>query len=116
MCLCVCLRPLFLDNHWSDVIETCHVYCWGPVDVPFQGLILIGQVVPKLWPFIYQTNDVTIDVTIVLLFFSLFFFFARTATHVRARTSNNKNRTAHPEAHLDQDQQSLKPPTDLLRP
>ena len=22
--------------------------------MPFQGLILIGQVVPKLWPFIYQ--------------------------------------------------------------
>ena len=60
------------------------------MDVPFQGLILIGQVVPKLWPFIYQTNDstrcydVTIDVTI-LLFFS--FFFARTGTQVRARES-----------------------------
>ena len=35
-------------------METCQVYCWGPVDVPFQGLILIGQVLPKLWPFIYQ--------------------------------------------------------------
>ena len=22
--------------------------------MPFQGLILIGQVLPKLWPFIYQ--------------------------------------------------------------
>ena len=27
--------------------------------MPFQGFILIGQVVPKLWPFIYQTNDRT---------------------------------------------------------
>ena len=57
--LCVCLWLLFLDNHWSDLIETCQVYCWGPEYVPFQGLILIGQVVPKLWPFIYQTNDRT---------------------------------------------------------
>ena len=57
--LCVCLWPLFLDNHWSDLIETCQVYCWGPEDVPFQGFKLIGQVVPKLWPFIYQTNDRT---------------------------------------------------------
>ena len=29
------------------------------MDVPFQGLILIGQVLPKLWTFIYQTNDKT---------------------------------------------------------
>ena len=66
VCLSVCLWPLFLDNHWSDLIETCQVYCWGPEYVPFQGLILIGQVVPKLWPFIYQTNDRTqcYDVTI----------------------------------------------------
>ena len=55
----VCLWPLFLDNHWSDLIETCQVYCWGSVDVPFQCLMLIGQVVPRLWPFIYQTNDMT---------------------------------------------------------
>ena len=34
----LCLS-VFLDNHWSDIIETCQVYCWGPVDVPFQGLI-----------------------------------------------------------------------------
>ena len=70
VCLSVCLWPLFLDNHWSDLIETCQVYCWGPVDVSFQGLILIGQVVPKLWPFIYQTNDRTrcYDVTILLFF------------------------------------------------
>ena len=90
VCVCVCLRPLFLDNHWSDLIETCQVYCWGPVDVPFQGFILIGQVLPKLWPFIYQTNDrtrcydVTTDVTI------LFFFtygHTLTGTHVRARES-----------------------------
>ena len=27
--------------------------------MPFQGLIFIGQEVPKLWPFIYQTNDKT---------------------------------------------------------
>ena len=73
VCLSVCLWPLFLDNHWSDLIETCQVYCWWPECVPFQGLILIGQVVPKLWPFIYQTNDrtrcydVTIDVTILIL-------------------------------------------------
>ena len=58
-CLCLCLWPLFLDNHWSDLIETCQIYCWGPEYVPFQGLISIGQVVPKLWPFIYQTNDST---------------------------------------------------------
>ena len=88
VCLCVCLWPLFLDNHWSDLIETCQVYCWGPEYVRFQGLILIGQVVPKLWPFIYQTNDrtrcydVTIDLTILLFFFFSFFFW-----HVRARTS-----------------------------
>ena len=48
---------------------------------------LIGQVVPKLWPFIYQTNDrtrcydITIDVTI-LFFFTLFFFL-----HVQPRKS-----------------------------
>ena len=48
-----------------------HNWRWGPEYVPFQGLILIGQVVPKLWPFIYQTNDrtrcydVTIDMTII---------------------------------------------------
>ena len=97
VCVSVCLRPLFLDNHWSDLIETCQVYCWGPVDVAFQGLILIRQVVPKLWPFIYQTNDrtrcydVTIDVTILLLFFFFFFFcthgHSRTGTHARAHTS-----------------------------
>ena len=39
---------------WSDLIETCQEYCWGPADVPFQGLILIGQAVPKLRPFICQ--------------------------------------------------------------
>ena len=50
----VCVCPLFLDNHWTDLIETCQVHCWGPVYVPFQGLILIGQVLPKSWPFIYQ--------------------------------------------------------------
>ena len=44
------MRPLFLDNHWSDLIETYQVYCWGPVDVPFQGLILIGQVQPGFEP------------------------------------------------------------------
>ena len=54
VCLYVCLRPLFLDNHWSDLIETCQEYCWGREDVRFQGLILIGQAVPKLRPFIYQ--------------------------------------------------------------
>ena len=79
VCVSVCLRLLFLDNHWSDLIETYHVYCWGPEYVHFQGLILIGQVVPKLWPFIDQTNDrtrcydITLDVTIFFL-------------HVRART------------------------------
>ena len=52
VCMCVCLRLPFLDNPWSDLIETCQEYCWGPEDVPFQGLILIGQAVPKLWPFI----------------------------------------------------------------
>ena len=96
VCLFVCLRPLFVDNHWSDLIETCQEYCWDPVDVPFQGLILIGQVVPKLWSFIYQTNDrtrcydVTIDVTILVFFFFLFFCtygHARTGPHVRARES-----------------------------
>ena len=67
--------------------------------MPFQSLILIGQVVPKLWPFIYQTTDmtgcydVTIDVTILL--FCYFLFFARTATHVRARTSVIKCGTSH---------------------
>ena len=75
LCVSVCLRPLFLDNHWSDLIETCQVYCWGPEDVPFECLILIGQAVPKLWPFIYETNDrtrcydITIDVTILLFLF-----------------------------------------------
>ena len=53
--------------------------------MPFQGLILIGQVVPKLWPFIYQTNDRTrsYDITIVTI---LYLFFARTTTYVWART------------------------------
>ena len=59
LCVSVCPWPLFLDNHWSDLIEACQVYCWGPECVPFHGLILIRQVVPKLWPFIYQTNDRT---------------------------------------------------------
>ena len=54
LCLCLCLWPQFLDNHWSDRIETCQVYYWGPEYVPFQCLILIWQVLPKLWPFIYQ--------------------------------------------------------------
>ena len=54
VCLYVCLRPLFLDNHWYDLIEPCQEYCWGPEYVPFQGLILIGQAVPKLRPFICQ--------------------------------------------------------------
>jgi len=54
VCMCVCLRPPFLDKHWSDLIETCQEYCWGPEDVPFQGLKLIGQAVPTLGPFIYQ--------------------------------------------------------------
>jgi len=49
-------------------------------------LILIGQVVPKLWPFICQTNDrtrcydITIDVTIL-------FFFARTGMHSFSSTT-----------------------------
>ena len=43
----------FLDNHWSDLIETCQEYCRGPRDVPFQGLILIGRAVPKLRPFYF---------------------------------------------------------------
>ena len=64
--------------------------------MPFQGLILIRQVVPKLWPFIYQTNDrtrcydITIDVTIVL-----FLFFARTATHVRPLTYGHARTATH---------------------
>ena len=93
MSLSVCLRPLFLDNHWSDLIETCQEYCWGPVDVPFQGSILIGQVVPKLWPFIYQTNDrtrcydVTIDVTSVLCFLHV-----RPRTYGHARTGTRERR------------------------
>ena len=54
MCLSVCLRPPFLDDRQSDLIETCQEYCRGPADVPFQGLISIGQAVPKLRPFICQ--------------------------------------------------------------
>ena len=56
-----------------------YVYCWGPEYVPFQGLILIGQVVPKLWPFIYQTNDRTRCYDVTILYFYCFL-------HVRART------------------------------
>ena len=41
VCMCMCLRPPFLDNHWSNLIETCQEYCWGPEDVRFQGLILL---------------------------------------------------------------------------
>ena len=86
--MCVCLRPPFLDNPWSDLIETCQEYRWGHEDVPFQGLILIRQADPKLRPFIYQpmtghgamTSPLTSQI-----------FFARTATHLRARTSNNNN-------------------------
>ena len=73
--LCVCVWPLFLDNHCSDLIETCQVYCWGPEYVHFQGLILIGQVVPKLWPFIYQTNDRTRWYDVTMTSQSFFFFF-----------------------------------------
>jgi len=67
--------------------------------VPFQGLILIGQVVPKLWPFIYQPmtghGAMTSRLTSQFFLFYLFIiiiviFFARTATHVRARTSLTK--------------------------
>ena len=51
--------PMIPSDGRHDVIgnlciETCQVYRWGPEYVPFQGFILIGQVVPKLWPFIYQ--------------------------------------------------------------
>ena len=53
----VCLRPPFLDNHWSDLIETCQVYCWGSEYVPFQGLILIAQMVPKkTYPHCYSKS------------------------------------------------------------
>ena len=53
VCVSVCVsatavsrQPLVRSN------ETCQEYCRGPEDVPFQGLILIGQAVPKLRPFI----------------------------------------------------------------
>ena len=79
-------RHLVCHDGCHDVIgnlciETCQVYRWGPEYVPFQGFILIGQVLPKLWPFIYQTNDRTrcYDVTIILLLFPP--FFSRTGTH-----------------------------------
>ena len=51
VCLSVCLRPPFLDDRRSDLIETCKEYCRGPPDVPFRGFISIGQAVPKLRPF-----------------------------------------------------------------
>ena len=51
VCLFVCLRPPFLDDRRSDLIETCQEYCRGPGDVPFRGLISIGRAVPKLRPF-----------------------------------------------------------------
>ena len=43
---------LFIFYYFFCTIETCQEYCWGPTDVPFRGLILIGQAVPKLRSFI----------------------------------------------------------------
>ena len=80
--MCVCLRPPFLDDHRSDLIETCQEYCWGPADVRFQRLILIGQAVPKLRPFICQpmtrhgamTSRMTSQWRFIYLFIIIIFF------------------------------------------
>ena len=81
----VCLRPPFLDDRRSDLIETCQEYCRGPADVPFRGLISIGWAVPKLRPFICQpmtghgamTSRMTSQLMFIYLFIEYFFFFAR---------------------------------------
>ena len=53
------------------------------MDVPFQGLILIGQAVPKLQPFIYQPMTGHGAITSLLTSqLNHFFFFL----HVRPRT------------------------------
>ena len=92
-CVCVCVwpRPLFLTNHWSDLIETCQVYCWGPEYVPFQGLILIGQAVPKLQPFICQpmTGHCAMTSRLMSQLF-ICFFFPRTG-HARTGTRERRN-------------------------
>ena len=80
VCLYVCMRPQFLDDHRSDRIETCQEYCRGPADVPFRGLISIGLAVPKLRPFIClpmtghgaMTSRMTSQLMFIL--FCLFFF------------------------------------------
>ena len=89
VCVSVCLRSPFLDDHRSDLIETSQEYCRGPADVPFQGLILIGQAVPKLRPFIYQpmTGHGAMTSRVSSQFFFSTYGHAPTGTHVRARTS-----------------------------
>ena len=76
MCLSVCLRPPFLDDRRSDLIETCQEYCRGPADVPFRGLISIGRAVPKLRLFICRPmtrhGAMTSRMTSQLMFIYLF--------------------------------------------
>ena len=78
--MCVCLRLPFLDDRWSDLIETCQEYCRGRADVPFQGLIWIGRVVPRLRTFICQPmtgHGAMSRMTSQLMFIYLFIYFAR---------------------------------------
>ena len=80
----------FLDDHCSDLIETCQVYCWGPVDVPFQGLILIGQWFPSYGHLFTKPMSghgaLTSRLTSQFFFFFSFFFHVRPRTYGRART------------------------------
>ena len=79
VCLSVCMRPQFLDDRRSDLIETCQEYCRGPADVPFWGLISIGRAVPKLRPFICRPRTrhgaMTSRMTSQLMFIYLFIYF-----------------------------------------
>ena len=73
------MRPPFLDDRRSDLIETCQEYCRGPADVPFQGLRSIGWAVPKLRPCICETmtwhGAMTSRMTSQLMFIYLFIYF-----------------------------------------
>ena len=76
LCVCVCLRPPFLDNHRSDLIETCQEYCRGPEDVPFSRFDINWTSASQVTAIYLSTNDMTRcydatnDVTMRPVFFS----------------------------------------------